>query len=400
MARKKDKKSKMAKRNLREQELNTPPPLEDEDVINLSEEHLLSDEEDFNMNEDTLPLLSEEFNASEQPQEQVKEVTGSEENKEQRGEPRKPPRGEPSKPQPSVPSPDEQEAEKRKFIEQMMAIGAPPQQAKRRKEEPARQQDLRKKLGNNGKASNKPTDQPQPSTSAAAMANDAQPTMASVIRGRADLLQLASNAVAGQQVYPLLQAFLTGSDVPRNPREAAVRSLWDSRKPRIYSIMVIAGFHKDPVPGYTRAYEIVLHHPRSVETVIHLLTERSEIILDFLYGLHAQRVLLTPATAKHMLTYKNVIGREGAFYHLYYSTCDEKIMGRDEALITPQLIDLKPRGTGYMLKVNLRLYGKTTNFGPQNAAQDARYHGPARHLLREADQHETYVSRVKAVLNQ
>lgn len=237
----------------------------------------------------------------------------------------------------------------------------------------------------------------------AATARDVDPerrpvaNMASVLQGREDLLQLATNAVTEQTVYPLLHAYLTNGNVPRTPREAAIQGIWAMGRPKISHLFLSCTYNKDAVPQYTRGYEIPLISPRTMELVLHKLTEGSEVILSLLYSLYAERVLLTPATANFMLLGRHVIQRDSSFYHLSYPSVDEKSLGREEAMIYPRRVDIRPRGHGgHSLSVSLRLHGpihqcknsdsdlrQSVEFLIWNAADKGKHTNALRSILNE-----------------
>lgn len=405
--------SKKAKRNQRkaevrnmERELHTPPPVLEEEVVH-EEDILLSEEDELSIDIgdiDMEQVLAEDPVINIRPPEgEVSKQVGKDP-VQQNGTTRSTP-----------------PEEKQDFIDQMMAIDGPtsPQQKRKRDEPPS---DLREKISTKGskegkgKSSVKKRGRAEAPTYAEAamaqpgpsgLAHPSRPGLSSTLVGpngtssvnQSDLLTMANYEVISQQVFPLLKAYLTSSAVPKNPREAAMKGLWETARPRIYSVMFVVSYNRDPVPSYSRACEVVLYNQRSLETVIHRLGENSQVILDFVYGLHAQRVLLTPATAKHMLVQKNVLSKEGSFYHIFYSSTDDKIMGREEALITPQLIDLRRKGKlGFMVRVNIKLYGRSLHHGP-NKIQASDYEVPVQNLQWEVDQHEKYVQRLKVLLN-
>lgn len=221
-------------------------------------------------------------------------------------------------------------------------------------------------------------------------------SMASILQGREDLLQLATRALTEQTAYPLLHAYLSHGNVARSPREATIQGIWAIGRPKISQIVFNCTYNKDAVPQYTRAYEVPLISPRTMELVLHKLTEGSEVILSLLYSLYAERVLITPATANFMLLGRHVIQRDSSFYHLSYPSVEEKSIGREEALIYPRRVDIRRSPAGYVLQVCLRLHGpihsckntdsdlrQSVEFLMWNAADKAKHTTNLRTILNE-----------------
>lgn len=227
-------------------------------------------------------------------------------------------------------------------------------------------------------------------------ANTPKITMSSMLKGREDLLLLASQEVAGRQVYPLLQAYLANENSPKTPKEASMKAIWDVNRPRINAIVIMASFSKDPVQGYNRAYQIPLINPRSIDTVVTKLTESSEVILSLLYSLHAERTLLTPATTNFMLTNRHVIQRDAAFYHLHYPSVDDRFIGRDEALMSLPRVELKTFGRHVHLVVHLRLYGPTHRCNTDKAVLQAS----TEFLLWNKADREKHAEHLRNILNE
>jgi hypothetical protein len=184
-----------------------------------------------------------------------------------------------------------------------------------------------------------------------------RPNMANILQGREDLLNLATQAVAANQAYPLIQAYLSQKNVPRNVRDAAVQGIWDVKRPKIGSILLLCSYQRDPIPNYTKMTEIPLLNPRNVQTVLHRLKEGNPIMNALLYAYHAMRTQISPETTSYMLINRCVMQKETTFYHQVFPTTDDKQVGRDEAMLFPQRLDIKERGNFYQLQVHLKLYG-------------------------------------------
>lgn len=362
--------------------LQTPPPMdEDDDVLQINEELLVEEinqevKREPSATEGSSTKSSESSSTGSSAERSAGTSTSSYPPGNQLAQrPRVQPRGEPSKPRPppgsgTGSSPDSASPpelmDSDDFTKKVLSIGKPknnPNKANSpyKYDLSARAERVRARGSthdwNRPSTSRAP---PPPPPAAFVRPRPPQSTMASVLQGREDLLQLASREVAGAQAYPLLQAYLGNGSVPRTPRAASVAALWDAGRPRVGKIIFIASFNRDPSNNYTRAYQLPLINPRSIETILTRITEDNEAVVALTYSLHAERALLTPATTSYMLLNKQIIQQESSFIHITYLSTDDKHIGRDEAMIQPQKVDVSPgdREQEVILRIYIKLYGQ------------------------------------------